>query len=73
MTNSLIEKQIITKLQQLDAQQQQQVLNFTRFLVNNNPSDNFDLKTPLVTTNYYQNNGMILERIEGYAEQMNWY
>jgi mRNA-degrading endonuclease RelE of RelBE toxin-antitoxin system len=73
MTNSLIEKQIITKLQQLDAQQQQQVLNFTRFLVNNNPSDNFDLKNPLVTTNSYQNNGMILERIEGYAEQMNWY
>lgn len=73
MTNSLIEKQIITKLQQLDAQQQQQVLNFTRSLVNNNSDNNFNLKNTLVSPNTYPNNGMILESIEGCIEQNNWY
>ncbi|BAU65154.1 hypothetical protein STA3757_25330 [Stanieria sp. NIES-3757] len=68
MTNSLIEKQIMTKLQQLDAQQQQQVLNFTRFLVNNS-TNNCDLKNTLIPQDYCQNNGMLLESIEECIEQ----
>ncbi|AFZ36842.1 hypothetical protein Sta7437_3336 [Stanieria cyanosphaera PCC 7437] len=69
MTNSLIEKQIITKLQQLDAQQQQQVLNFTRFLINNNSVNNFELNNTLTN----QNNGIIVENIEKCSELTNWY
>lgn len=64
MTNSLIEKQIVIKLQQLNAQQQQKVLNFTKNLVNQDDCSYLIPKLSLINSAKPSEHGLEIETIE---------